>query len=372
MQQKHLTTEQMTNFGCFYTPQKFVDKLLDLIKKNIKNYKDYSYLDSSCGYGTFLKSLYPLKTIGCDIDEKALQVAKQQFDRCNYFNLNTLRGFSRSSIDLYDNEKLIIVGNPPYNDSTSKVKNKIKKNQTFDIDNDIKTRDLGISFMLSYLKLNPDYIAILHPLSYMIKKSNYQLLKNFYKQYFLIDHCIINSQEFELTSKIKGFPIIIALYKKDDKGMSYENVLDISFKTIENETFSIKHDEIKNYINKYPSKNKEYKEKDILFWTIRDINALNRNQTFVQKKSDNTIIIDKDKFPYYCYVDAFKDYIDKLPYYFGNCEIFIDNQKFEEIKNVFVTKSMEKHPWLKDKISNNYDNNYKLIDEYFKRLFKGE
>lgn len=369
MVQQHLSYKEMTDLGCFYTPQKFVDKLIEIIKSNISDYNKYVFLDSSCGYGSFLKSLYPLKTIGCDIDEKAIETAKKICPNSRYYITNTLNNFTRESINLNENDKLIIIGNPPYNDTTSKVKNNIKKSEPCVIDSDIKTRDLGISFMLSYNKLKPDYVAILHPLSYMIKRTNYNLLKPFYTNYSLVDHCIISSQEFSKTSKTKGFPIILALYKRDNNGLKYSDILNMDFKTIDNTFFNLRHDYINNYISKYPSKNKQYKDGDILFFTMRDINALNRSKTFIEEPTDNSIIIDKNKFAYYCYVDVFKDYINKIPYYYGNCDVFINNSEFLKIKDVFITKSIEKHTWLKDKIKYKENNNYNLIECYFKKLF---
>lgn len=370
MIQKHLTYKEMTNYGCFYTPQKFVDNLINKIKENVSDYEKFIFLDSSSGYGSFLQCLRELNTIGCDIDEKAVEIAKLKDTQSKYFCLNTLSNFSRESISLKEEDKIIIIGNPPYNDTTSKVKQELKNDKPCDIDSDLKTRDLGISFMLSYNKLKADYVAILHPLSYMIKKANYELLKPFYNNYSLVSHSIINSQEFSMTSKTKGFPIIIALYKRDKKGLSFKEIQELEFETIENKKFSLKTDSIKNYISKYPCKNKKYKDEDILFFTMRDINALNRSRTFIQDYGANSIIIDKEKFAYYCYVDVFKRYIHKLPYYYGNIDVFIDNEKFQEIKDVFITNSIEKHPWLKEKnISYNYNNNYNLIDNYFRGLF---
>ena len=369
MIQQHLSYKEMTDFGCFYTPQKFVYKLIDMIKENVCDHEEYIYLDSSCGYGTFLKSLYPLKTIGNDIDGKAIEKAKRFYPYGKYYILNALSNFSRNSIDLSDSDKLIIIGNPPYNDTTSRVKSGIKKAEPCVIDDDIKTRDLGISFLLSFNKLNPDYIAVLHPLSYMIKKANYDLLKPFYNNYSLVDHCIISSQEFSMTSKTKGFPIIIALYRRSPSGFKYDDVLNMVFNTIDNEIFNLKHDYIRNYISKYPSKYKKYTSDDILFFTMRDINALNRSRTFIEELSDNSIIIDKRKFAYYCYVDVFKDYIDELPYYYGNCDVFINNEDFLMIKDIFITKSMQKHPWLKSKIAYNENADFSLIDSYFEKLF---
>ncbi len=370
MVQQHLTFQEMTDYGCYYTPQAYVDRLINMVKKHVTDYSRYIYLDSSCGYGTFLKSLFPLRTIGCDIDEKAIEIAKRNFGSCQYYHLNSLFQFRRESISLSSEDRLIIIGNPPYNDTTSKVKSDIKKAEPCEIDEDIKTRDLGISFLLSYNKLQCDYVAVLHPLSYMIKKANYKLLEPFYKNYRLIDHCIVNSQTFRMTSKTKGFPIIIALYQKNNFGTPYDEIMKMRFQTIENQTFCLAHDSIGNYISKYPSKYKEHRANDILFFTMRDINALNRSRTFIQELSENSIIINKSKFPYYCYVDVFKDYIIQLPYYYGNCDVFINNLEFCKIKNIFITKSMEKHPWLKEKIFfSDFDDRYELIDEYFKKLF---
>ena len=370
MVQKHLGYQEMTNFGCFYTPEKFVNNLIEKIKDKVEKYNEFVFLDSSSGYGSFLVALPDVKTIGCDIDEKAVEIAKLKDKKSEYFCFNTLSNFSRESVCLKETDKLIVIGNPPYNDVTSRVKKELKKEKPCEIDKDLKTRDLGMSFLLSYDKLKADYVAVLHPLSYLIKKANYDLLKPFFNNYTLIDHSIIDSQEFSMTSKTKGFPIIIALYERNKKGLSYEEVENLMFRTIDNERFSLKKDYIKNYISKYPSKTKQKKVDDIFFFTMRDINALNRSRTFIQDYGDNSIIIDKDKLPYYCYVDVFKTYIHKLPYYYGNIDVFIDNDEFQKIKDVFITNSVERHPWLKEKnIEYTFNNNYNLIENYFKNLF---
>ena len=370
MVQKHLSYKEMTDYGCFYTPQKFIDNLIEKIYKNVLDYEDFYFLDSSSGYGSFLQTLTGLKTIGCDIDEKAISIAKSKDTQSNYFCKNALFNFSRKSINLTNNDRLIIIGNPPYNDTTSRVKKELKNEKPCDIDEDLRTRDLGISFLLSYNKLKADYVAVLHPLSYMIKKANYDLLKPFFANYSLVDHSIINSQEFSLTSKTKGFPIIIALYKRDSKGLSYNQIQSMEYRTIDNKRFSLQFDSIRNYISKYPSKYSILHENDIMFFTMRDINALNRSRTFIQDYGQNSIIIDKSKFEYYCYVDVFKQYISKLPYYYGNIDVFIDNALFQPIKDVFITNSIERHPWLKNKnIKFTYNNNYYLIDNYFETIF---
>lgn len=365
MVQKHLTYEQMTDFGCFYTPKKFVDLLVEKIKYNISNYKDFVFIDTSCGYGAFLQSLNDCQCIGVDIDAQAIEMAKKLNEKAKYIITNSLKDVSQENFGLSE-KSFIIVGNPPYNDTTSKVKQEIKQQEPCDIDEDLKTRDLGISFLLSYNKLQADYVAVLHPLSYMIKRANYKLLSPFFNNYCLIDHAIVSSQEFSLTSKTTGFPIIIALYKRDGKGMSYSDILNKTFVTSEGKKFTINYTSVSKYISKYPSKFKNYKKGDLLFFTMRDINALKRSKTFIKEYGANSIIIDLDKIRFYCYVDVFKKYIHHIPYYLGNVDVFINYEEFEKIEDVFITRCLEDHKELEPLFPNlkkNYD--FKKIEKYF-------
>ena len=50
---------------------------------------------------------------------------------------------------------------------------------------------------------------------------------------------------------------------------------------------------------------------------------------------------------FYCYVDVFKEYCSKLPFYFGNLDVFIDIDEFNKISDYFVAVSSIKHPELK-------------------------
>ena len=101
-----------------------------------------------------------------------------------------------------------------------------------------------------------------------------------------------------------------------------------------------------------------------------DINALKRNQTFVKNFGFNTIVIDKNKLDYYVYVDVFKRFADKVPYYFGNCDVLIDDSLFQKYKKYFLSDAIKHHPFLADYITANdlpetqkqIENN---ISEYF-------
>lgn len=371
MDQVHLSYKQVTNLGSYYTPVVFVDRLLKMVEDEIKNLSEYTIIDTSCGYGSFFNYSFnspPKRIVGGDIDGIAIKIAKIHYPNVEFYNVNALYKVSRRNYNISDDEKIIIVGNPPYNDITSKVRMRLKQGFLYEIDDEIRTRDLGISFLLSYAKLQPDYVCVLHPLSYLIKQSNFELLYPFFGKYKLIDSIVINSMDFKETSKGTGFPIILALYKKDPKGIDYQFVVKKEFYTIEGKSFNINFDSIKNYITKYPRKYAKYDGSKPLFWTMRDINALKRSRTFVEDYSEHTIIIDMKKFEYYCYVDVFKEYIKNIPYYFGNCEIMIDNMEFLKIKDSFIARSLLKHPFLKKFIKGEFICDNTSIQNYFEKL----
>ncbi|MCL2207598.1 MAG: N-6 DNA methylase [Fibromonadales bacterium] len=371
---KHLSHQQKTNLGSFYTPSKLVNLVYNTLAKNVnKNFVDV-VLEPACGYGAFFAETFPQKNvrfIGSDIDSKALTIASKAFPNVEFKKANMLYQASRSKYGIGEKEKIAIVGNPPYNDVTSHVKNGIKA-EPCEIDKEIKTRDLGLSFMLAFAKLEPTYIAVLHPLSYLIKKTNFETLKPLMQKYTLLDAVVFSSQEFSDTSKNSGFPIVAAIYEKNAQGIDYGQIVKRKFKTLEKQEFSISDfDYICKYISKYPS---HYSEKrKFKFFTMRDINALKRSRTFIKEDTANTIYIESEKLPYYCYVDAFKDVIPKLPYYFGNLDVPFDRKGFEKLKDDFIVLSAAKHPDIFCFTPELNKINFARIkvQKYFNKLFKG-
>ena len=372
--QKHLNHVDTVNLGSYYTPDVIVDLAYSILQKNIIDIKDWTILDSSCGYGSFLtKKSIAKRFVGADIDQKAIFEAKKTINDVDFIHQNSLLRVCRSNLAIEDDEKLIAIGNPPYNDTKSIIRNSIKDVSVQDkIDFDIRTRDLGMSFLLSYNKLQADYVCVLHPLSYLIKKANFVLLSKFSRNYKLIDGVIISSHEFSNTSRGMAFPILIALYKRDGQGMNYDYIQSYQFKVKDDGVFRLKDfDTIVNYVQKYP--NKKYLNKNdkpvAKFWTLRDINALKRNRTFIDIDTYNTVYILMEKLPYYCYIDVFKQYADRMPYFIGNCDVIIDNKKFNEIKECFIAQSVHTNPILKNKFKFREIPNAKLkINNYFKKL----
>ncbi|MDD2753786.1 MAG: N-6 DNA methylase [Candidatus Portnoybacteria bacterium] len=376
--QKHLNHIDAINLGSYYTPGIIVDLAYSILQKNIKDIKDFSILDSSCGYGSFLiRNNIVKRLIGADIDQKAISEAKKIISGVDFICQNSLLNVSRSSLMIKNDEKIITIGNPPYNDTTSIIRNSIKDTSIQDkIDADIKTRDLGMSFLLSYDKLKADYVCVLHPLSYLIKKANFALLSKFAKNYKLIDGIIISSHEFSDTSRGMAFPILIALYERDEKGMDYNYIQNYQFKVKDDGIFRLKDfDTIVNYVQKYP--NKKFLNKNdkpvARFWTLRDINALKRNRTFIDEDTYNTVYVLMEKLPYYCYIDIFKQYTDRMPYFIGNCDVIIDNEKFGKIKECFIAQSVHTNPVLRNKFRFREIPDAKFkIDNYFKELLENK
>lgn len=367
-EQKHLNYVDTINLGSYYTPANLVDTVYDMIKKNEPNWNTYNIIDTSCGYGNFLR--FP-NSIGADLDRKAIDEARKQTNDCLFYCHNSLINVHRKQYALSNNDRIIIVGNPPYNDTTSIIRNDIKSEVCM-IDDDIKHRDLGVSFLLSYEKLRADYVCVLHPLSYLIKKTNFNSLNKFKNNYKLIDAVVISSGEFRNTSKITQFPIIIALYKRDEDGMSYNFIQNYKFKTKDNKIFKISaFDQLCNYITKYP--NHKYLSLDdsvAFFWTMRDINALKRTKTFIEHEVYNSIRIPKEKLSLYCYADVFKEYIPHIPYYFGNSDIMINYDSFKRIEKSFLRRSLSKYPFLSGLLQAGdiQENDILNINTYFHNL----
>lgn len=374
MNQNHLNYIDRINLWSYYTNNNLVSIVWNMIEKFIDN--KTIIFDSSCWYWNFFNNDFTNIQIWNDLDPDAINIAKQRFSNIKFYNENALENINREKFWIKKNDKLCIIWNPPYNDTTSIIRAWIKR-LSFEIDKDIKTRDLWMSFLLSYNKLKADYICVLHPLSYLIKKSNFNLLKNFTSNYKLIDNLLISSWVFENASKWIQFPILIWLYKRDNIWMDYNYILNYDFKIDNKKSFKLNDfDYIDNYISKYPSKfNNKINENSILFWTMRDINALKRNRTFINNFSYNAIIIDKNKLDYYVYVDVFKYFSYIIPYYLWNLNVFINNNEFLKNKDLFIINAISRNKFLQQYY--NFNINKELLEvanekikNYFINLLK--
>jgi hypothetical protein len=329
----HLTYQAKVNNGSFYTPPELVNYVWELITPFLS--KNTAILDTSAGKGSFFlnKGNKSLLLISGDNDKLAIDYLKENFPHLLNIQKNALKNIKRSEYNIKENQKLIIIGNPPYNDLTSLKARKIKENspKNLIIDPQIKSRDLGISFLRSYYHLKADYVCVLHPLSYLIKETNFNHLKEFKDNYRLLKSLVIDSKKFT-DAKGASFPISISLYQLDKKGMDYEDIKNFSFQLEDGREFSLNSFQfLTNLVNKYPKKtfSDEYLD-NLFFFTFRDINSIMRNKTFISEVNQYSVPIQKDKLKYYAYIDYFKEeFQNTIPFYLRNMDIFY-NPEFRE------------------------------------------
>lgn len=343
---KHLERNDIIKNGSIFTPEKIV-----CLVKNMCDFvmdKNTIVLELGSGYGAFINKFKETgKIIGTEYDKLSYEFLCNEFPDVMFYHENSLKNVCRKKYGISRRDKLLIVGNPPYNDTTSKYRKGQKG--SVDCDTDLMARDLGISFLKAYEKLNADYICVLHPLSYIIKKQNFQLLKQFREHYILIDATIFSSREFETIKKSSSeFPVVAAFYKRSNTGMDYEYIRNFSFKIFESEKrfklSTIK--TIDGIIKKYPTKNHTSK---IYFYTQRDMNSLMRNKAFTEKKTENVIDITVENLYQYAWLYYLKYNFSpkKHSFIYGNLSpLYSKKIERKDIKNLLVWYAYEKEKLL--------------------------
>lgn len=153
--------------------------------------------------------------------------------------------------------------------------------------------------------------------------------------------------------------------------MNYEYIKDFNFEILNSKsTFKLNNFKtIDGIIEKYPTKNKS--DIDLQFYTIRDINALKRNKTFLTGFCSNGIKVDSNNIYWYSWLDFFKQYFKPNDYYlYGNLSPLMpkeyDQNKFIKELLIYIVNNNEivrdyviKHNWdIKDYIGRQYDFNY--------------
>lgn len=371
---RHLGVVGRVNLGSFYTPAKYVEKVAGWLKR-IGVDSSFTIADLSCGYGAFfelhdVEGLEECRYIGNDVDAVAVNEGRKLFPFVEWMAKNALCEVDRDLFGIAIDEKLVIVGNPPYNDVTSQINQNVKTNE-IPIDADIRTRDLGMSSLLAYDKLKADVVAVLHPLSYLIKKANFKACERFFSDYRMVNHVVFSSQEFSGTSKVSAFPVIVALYvRSENGGLSYQDVCRMVFTTAEGESFSLNgFDYVTEKIAKYP--HDERYDPEILFYTMRDINALKRCRTFIKDRIANAVDVDPEKLAYYCYIDCFKRFAS-VPYYLGNFNVPYDAKTFPAYSNDFIAVSKYLHKDIFTDAKRPPEETTERCATYIKRVLSGK
>lgn len=326
---EHLTKEDIIKNGSIFTPADIVKKA----KKYILSYinEKTTIIDFGAGYGAFISEFLdcPGEKVATEIDEMSIELLRRNYPNIKVIYENSLLNIDRTKY-CSDKKEIVVIGNPPYNDITSQYK-KGQKGNAF-MDSSIYSRDLGIAFLRMYGKIEAEAICVLHPFSYLLKEQNFKALKEFKDNYRLKKACIFSSSLFESIKKGNAeFPVLIALYEKSNIGMDYEYIRKFKFDIYKEKTkfciFNFK--TIDGVVQKYPTKIKS--DNDLQFYTLRDINALKRNKSFLVGYCSNGIKVSLENLHYYAWLDFFKNYFDPdKPYLYGNLSPFLPDKISED------------------------------------------
>jgi len=348
---KHLAKEKQIQLGSYYTPKELVNAVYEYVKPyTLKNNGNAIIFDNAAGCGAFLIGMKKYDYRAADCDARAYDFLKEHLDNRKVFFANSLADVSREKYNIPRDPFLIMIGNPPYNDTTSEFKNGQKGKNL--CDKDLFDRDLGVSFLKSYNKLEADIVCILHPLSYLIKEANFKRLKIFKDNYKLSKGTMFSSSWFSKTGSIK-FPIIIGLYEKNEKGMDFDHIKNFNFSILDNENkFKLsKYETTDGFIDKYPPRKNGLKVSPIglYYYTFRDFNSLRKNTSFMIKQHYNGIIVTIQNFYKYAYLNALKNLFraDNI-WLYGNLSPLMNKNMLEKNKNIYIEYAIQTNLALKN------------------------
>jgi len=320
--------KKRTELGAYYTPNEIVDLAKRELERLLGSIEEYTILDPACGCGSFLlKDWKAKKVIGADIDKDVVEILnflKMLLQKdIHIVHTNSLCSVSREKFGISPDDKLIIVGNPPYNDRTSKNKRSIKQKTTRQecVDKDLIRRDIGMSFFELCVKLKAEVVCYVHPFSYFIKKRNYDQLKNFFSHYRLMSSYVFSSSVF--NTKRTPFPMALSVFFRDKRGTSWEFLQRFSYRIL-GTNFALIPEKIETcdgYIQKYGSKDCT-SETGLFFFNFRDLNSLITNGAFSEQTNCRDYIpIKATEFYKYAYLNSLKHHWspeEELSYVFGN------------------------------------------------------
>lgn len=365
---EHLPKNERIQLGSYYTPEKLVKLVHEFIKPYLENKKkDVILFDSAGGCGAFLFDMrhYDYRIADCDLE--VCPFLKQHFSHHNIFHTNSLKGGNRDKYLIPSSAFLIMIGNPPYNDTTSEFKNG-EKGQNI-CDEDLYDRDIGVSFLKSYHKLNADVVCVLHPLSYLIKEANFKRLRDFKDNYKLIKGEIFSSALFHGTGTGK-FPILVSLYEKNTDGMTFEDIRNFRFNILDNDkTFVLSNFKTTDgYINKYPPRKNDVQKSPIglYYYSFRDINSLKKNTSFLTKEHPNGIVVTLENFYKYAYLYSLKSLFNpEDAWLYGNLSPLVNIEDVQQNKKLYILYAIKTNKVLRE-MNNSI---FKKIANYYKIRF---
>ena len=301
--------------GKYFTPAHVSTVLEDLVNPLLAEMPDAVLFDPAAGHGALLSSFEQQPRIVADIDPEAVNVLSEMGYQSPFLT-NSLVGVSRSKFGIQTSDKVIMVSNPPFNDGTSQHKRVVKTaaGTTATCDLDLVTRDTGAAFMLMAAKLNADAVVMIHPLSYLIKQTNFDRLAKFAAKYKLVSGAVISSAEFALSGK--AFPLVLAVYRPGS--MTFTDIEQFEFPIYGNTsgTFLDSGTRLKlaavettqGFIRSTVPTNGMVKAStlNLYQYNFRDINFVESSGNLTETQSDSTIPVELPTLGKYAYINCLK------------------------------------------------------------------
>lgn len=365
---EHLPKKTKIQLGGYYTPKVLVNKILSFINPYLENNKKEAIIfDNAGGCGAFLMDFrqYDYRIADCDLN--ACDFLKQYFNPHRVFHTNSLKEVSRDKYSIPSSAFLIMVGNPPYNDTTSEFKSGEKGKNL--CDEDLYDRDIGVSFLKSFHKLNADVVCVLHPLSYLIKEANFKRLRDFKDNYKLIKGEIFSSVLFRGTGTGK-FPILVSIYEKNPDGMTFEEIRNFRFNISDKDKTFVLSNFITTdgYINKYPPRKNDVQKSpiDLYYYSFRDFNSLKKNTSFLTKQHPNGIVVTLENFYKYAYLYSLKRLFNpEDAWLYGNLSPLVNIEEVQQNKKLYILYALKTNKALRE-MNNSI---FKKITNYYKVRF---
>lgn len=313
--------------GKYYTPATVAKLVETLVEPLLDKMPEACVFEPAVGLGALLQPFAGHHYLGWDIDPTAV-LAMNEMGFTNVKCGNSLSNVSRRKFGIKSSEQLIVVGNPPFNDTTSQHKRKSKTSGEAALplcDADILSRDMGVSFLLGAAKLKPEAICMIHSLSFLIKEAKFKSLKGLSDHYKLEVGLVFSSEAFGLSGT--PFPVVAALYTPGK--MDYAYIEQFEFQIFNNERGTLldtgkrlklaKLETTHSFIRSTPPTKAMVKVSDIGIYqyNFRDANYVITSAAMTENSSDSSIPVSFDDLPKYAYVNCFKRYFGK-DFVFGN------------------------------------------------------
>lgn len=241
-----LNEDKKSYFGIYYTPQKLVKFMLDLVEVNSTD----KILEPGCGTGNFVIPLIErLKhtnnrfldnLFAIDSDETAIKILISRVGESK--NIISASFLSNSQIDKQSYD--LIIGNPPYGAKLSKIEKEYCKYKYSQISGkNLRTESLFLIKAITLLKPGGTLCFLLP--NTILRVNTYSRIRSFIKKTCSIEKII----DIDRAFKFVGYEMIILVLRK----LPYETNNDIevitNIKDFEKKVYSI-HYLSKDFVNK--------------------------------------------------------------------------------------------------------------------------